>query len=211
MSYLLRKIWKIRFTLGPWFLASVIFVNVYQGIAVSSLLTPFQKTSISLFKHLTNIEYSYERIQKDNLWIAAYYYYKNNTIEFHEILKSKLKKNLIPRSINQQNEFNIFSSMTLPEDRFFNLNDVSAGKWGTLQKFFNWIYRFADSCVETTVLNDLYLDVGLEKDFETSRKKRYEDEILFNLFYPIHSHIPFELSPMAKNLESSSSGHKRQK
>jgi len=208
MPCLLRKAWKIRFLLAPWFLASVIFVNVYQGIAVSSLLSPFKKTSISLFEHLTTIHYTQKLIQKDCLWVTAIYFYSNKTDRIYETLKPKLRKNMFPRSIDREKDFNILSSMTLHEDRRFPLYYVSALKWGFMQKFWNWIVQ---NYVMSMVAKQVYGDVenGLRKDFEASRKIRNEEETLFNLFYPLHSDIPFELSYMANNLSFSTSTHQK--
>jgi len=45
----LKRSWKIRFLFGPWFLTSVVLVNGYIGLAISSLTTPFKLKSVDFF------------------------------------------------------------------------------------------------------------------------------------------------------------------
>jgi len=76
MPQQLRRNWKIRFLFGPWFLTSVVLVNCYIGLAISSLTAPFQLTSIHFFQNLTDMHYSHNEIVRDKLWLKALLYYR---------------------------------------------------------------------------------------------------------------------------------------
>jgi len=64
----LKKNSKLRCTLGAWYLATIVFVNAYIGLAITSLTKPFGVGSISSFRNLAKVHYSHEQIVNEHLW-----------------------------------------------------------------------------------------------------------------------------------------------
>jgi len=95
----LRRNWKIRSLFAPWFLISVIFVNCYISLAISSITTPFKLQSIDFFQNLTRMHYNHDEITRGCLWL------KTSFANLGDLFP------ISPRQLDLSNEFRIFSSL----------------------------------------------------------------------------------------------------
>jgi len=143
LSYATDCLWLLFLSVPIRTLDCVFIILNYfiLGIAVSSLLTPFPKTSISLFKHLTTIKYTQEVIRTNDLWLAAMDHYFNVTYSndsFHA--KSEY---LSPRNFNREREFHIFSSLAPRRDRIGVHYCLHLFQWAMIQKLWNLIFLVA--------------------------------------------------------------------
>jgi len=104
----LRRCLKIRLSLGPWYLASVLFVNAYSGLVITSLTTPFELNSIDFVCNLTKLHYTEEKIISENLWNEPITYCRDT------VLRGKLivvKHKIHQRPFQKDSEFRILSSI----------------------------------------------------------------------------------------------------
>jgi len=100
----LRKNWNVRFLFGPWFLISVILVNCYIGLAISSLTAPIKLQSIHFFKNLTSMHYSHGEIIRDQLWAKAYDSFLETSFD-SQLSLSGTDRNVSRRAFDSEREF----------------------------------------------------------------------------------------------------------
>jgi len=184
----------VRIMLSPWYLSTVVIVNAYIGLVISSLTGSFSLTSVGHFNELTEIKYKEHEIMTNLLW--------QRTIDNESFYELKAKDisnfsvtnyDLTGRYFNHKKDFKIYSS---PSSGLEYYHGFFSHKSQMLpQSFGNTLMGFALTQIGPyfNVFNRWKPNFSvaarlLYEDHKKSKSKTYRkfSEVLFNLFYPSH-------------------------
>jgi len=169
---------KIRLSLGPWYLASVLFVNAYIGLVITSLTTPFELNSIDFVSNLTKLQYPEQKIINENLWKEPITYYRD-TVSRGKLIVVKHK--IHPRPFQNDSEFRILSSIYYKG----NYQRTALAKWLQFQYFWFQVVHKLVNTIATA-------NEGFE--YIPSPTNSVTDNVLaFNLYFPAHTYVPIDV------------------
>jgi len=200
----LSKNTATRSILAPWLLASVVFVNAYVGIVISSLSTPFELTSITRFENLTTLKYSYENISNNFYWLQVTNSFNTNDIKnLNENLDTILKVNIPERNLSEHEDFIILSSFQMSFKNYDYTFSSGTGiyYWSNFQSFHWFLLSHAVNLVFpiTVILFSKLPNISDYASFlstwnsQFSQQSEKLNELLFNIFYPSHLVLPLEI------------------
>jgi len=206
---------KIRFTLGSWYLATIVFVNAYIGLAITSLTKPFWFGSISSFSDLTDLHYSHEDIVRDYLWAKTVREYLTYDTVKHitETFECKYKQIQLPslekRRLDPDRDFYIFSPINVNNILYYSDSAIAYFRWMGFYDFFNLIMSVGNEYVEdnlyaifTKQCPKLYKESP--QNMKNNKNSHYFSPIntlIFNFFSPLHMYFPAEMeADLQRNL-----------
>jgi len=184
----LKRSWKIRFLFGPSFLTSVVLVNGYLGLAISSFTTPFKLNSIGFFQNLTHNHYTQVDIDRDQLWSKAYELLGlESPWDYNR--KKAIGDNQIPRMFDNESEFYVFSSMSSLSMEMDVLETLGPNPSElNLPAITNWVFWQSFFVIFFSSSASYFLFLQNNQPYNT--KAIREDIIALNLFLPMHTIIP---------------------
>jgi len=182
MPECLKSLDVVRLSLGAWFLASVLFVNAYIGIVISSLTSPFNLQSITSFHNLTTIRHKHQEIIRQFMWQKS--------------IKTSFNSGSDSGSDPYIEDFTIFSSAMEDTDGHCGSAPQGPISESCFQSFWLKLVQFGSSIKQKTdswdYLNTLpNLNESMLTEMESySPKFQFINELFFSLVNPMHMKPP---------------------